>query len=99
MTGGYSVDLDELARVVERMARCHAALHDLAGDVETEVATLHDEWSGLAREAHAVQHTAWGSGFADMREALAAMREAGRGAHDNYVAATDANLVMWRRLL
>lgn len=98
MTGAYSVDLDELAVVLERMARCHAALQGLAGDVEAEVAALHADWSGLAREAHGGHHAGWSAGFTAMREALGVMRSAGRAAHDHYLAATDANLAMWRQV-
>lgn len=98
MSGSYAVDLDELAAVLDRMGACQAALLELADDVEVEVGGLHGEWSGRAREAHALRHAAWSQTFAQMREALATMQAAGRTAHDSYAAASGANLAMWRQV-
>lgn len=95
---GYRVDVEELALVVSEMAACQRALEELAGDVETVTTRLHEEWSGLSRDAHLGSHARWRAEFRDMSEALGSIRDLGDAAHTNYSAAVGANLSMWGRV-
>jgi WXG100 family type VII secretion target len=94
----YAVDVDELAHVVERLAACESAMHDLAADLERRIAALHVSWDGRAAGAQLVAQAEWEHGFRGMREALAVMRVAGRVAHDNYTAAAETNLQLWEQV-
>ena len=49
----YAVDADDLAALVDDLARGHAALTELAADLARRIAGLHDCWAGTAADAHA----------------------------------------------
>ena len=72
----YAVDADDLASLVDDLARSHAALADLATDLDRRIADLHCSWDGQAATAHTVAQASWDEGFAGMREALTRMRQA-----------------------
>ena len=67
-------------------------------DLESQMRALHDEWEGLAAQAHAEAHAQWTAGMVAMRQAMSDLRAAARAAHGNYTAAGDANVAMWRSL-
>ena len=94
----YSVDLDQLAEVVAGLARCQEGCDEALDDVVRQVSRLHGSWDGQAAEAQSEAQERWESGFATMRDGLAAMRDAAGTAHGNYRAAIDANLAMWEAL-
>ncbi len=94
----FEVDIDALLHVVDRMATCQAALHDLATDIERRMAGLHLTWQGEAADAHVVAQQTWDHGFRDMRAALQQMRAAAYTAHDNYTSAADTNLRLWEQV-
>ena len=94
----YAVDADELASLVDDLARSHVALADLATDLDGQITDLHSSWSGSAADAHAIAQSTWDDGFAGMGEALTRMRQAADTAHRNYTSAASANLRMWAEL-
>ena len=94
----FEVDVDELRAVITALAAQSATLRDLADEVEAASATLHAEWSGLARDAHVTEHTRWAGDFVRMREALADLHTIGDTAAHNYAAAVDANVAMWEQV-
>jgi WXG100 family type VII secretion target len=94
----FSVDLDLLGETVAELARCDQALDDLLDEVSRRVAGLHLTWSGAAAVAQEGAQAEWEAGFREMREALAAMRAAGRVAHGNYGDAASTNLRMWEQI-
>ena len=94
----FDEDIDHLRSVVASLAACQGSLIDLAGDVDAEAARLHDEWSGLAREASMTSYGAWRSGLADMVTALAGLRGVVDTAGANYAAAVEANVTMWHQV-
>ena len=94
----FAVDLDELMRSVEEMARCGEALDVLLEDVRRRVGDLQLTWEGSAADAQAAAQAEWESGFRRMRAALATMRAAARAAHGNYSAAVATNLRMWEQV-
>ena len=94
----FSLDPDELDAVIGDLERTEAALNTITSDLETQRRALHDEWEGLAAQAHSEAHAQWTAGMVAMRQAMSDLRAAARAAHDNYAAAGDANLAMWRSL-
>lgn len=94
----YAVDLDELARTVEEMARCGDSLDAVLDRVGRRVTDLHLTWEGEAAVAQAAAEREWESGFRAMRAALASMRAAADVAHGNYADAADTNVRMWEQL-
>ena len=95
---GYEADLGRLVRVTDRMAAAHADLHRLADHLDARNRALHLTWAGEAAEAHGSAQLRWSEGFSQMRDALARMRRAATTAHDNYAAAADTNLSLWRQV-
>ncbi len=94
----FEVDVDELLHVVDRMATCEAALHELATDLERQVRELHVTWQGDAARAHDQAQAVWDRGFHEMRLSLRQMRGAADTAHGNYTSAADTNLRMWEQV-
>jgi WXG100 family type VII secretion target len=94
----FAVDLDELLRSIDEMARCGAALDVLLDDVASRVPALHLTWAGEAAGAQAAAQAEWEAGFREMRSALTAMRAAADVAHGNYGDAVATNLRMWEQV-
>lgn len=94
----FTIDVEDLARVIGEMATCEADLRDLADDVARRGRALHNTWDGRAAVAQAVAQHEWEAGFRTMREALVRMRAAASVAHDNYTSAALTNVEMWGRL-
>ncbi len=94
----FTVDLDELAELIARMAACERALEQRTNEVEADIAALHGIWSGSAAEAQRLAHAEWEQGLATMRAALADIRTAAQRAHDNYTSAARTNAEMWSQL-
>lgn len=98
MSEAFEVDVAELRAVVAAMTAHSAALGDLVDDVESAAASLHAEWSGLARDAHVAAHTSWSGVFGEMQAALVALQTTCTTAGDNYTAAVEANVAMWEQV-
>ncbi len=94
----FSVDLDLLDETVAELARSGEALDALLDEVSRRVAALHVTWAGSAAIAQAGGQAEWEAGYREMREALAAMRAAGRLAHRDYGEAAATNLRMWEQV-
>lgn len=94
----FSVDLDLLDETVTELTRCGAALDDLLDEVSRRVAALQETWVGSAAIAQEGAQADWEAGFREMRDALAAMRTAGRSAHGHYGDAAATNLRMWEQV-
>ena len=98
MTTRFAVDLDQLDAVIGRLRLHHDHLESLDARLVVVVRRLHDDWSGVAADAHADAQAQWDAGFAGMRSALAHMLAAAEIARDNYHAAAEANVALWREL-
>lgn len=94
----FALDPDELDAVIADLERSEAALDSITSDLESQMRALHDEWEGLAAQAHDEAHAQWTAGMVAMRQAMSDLRAAARAAHGNYTAAGDANLSMWRSM-
>ena len=94
----YSLDVDDLARVIVDLARGHTALSEVAAELERRIDDLHLSWKGQAAEAHCLAQAAWRQGFGEMRDALARMRQAADTAHRNYTSAAAVNHQLWEQV-
>jgi len=94
----FRVDLDLLDETVTEMSRCGESLGDLLDEVSRRVAALQVTWCGSAAVAQDGAQAEWEAGCREMRDALAAMRAAGRSAHGHYGDAAATNLRMWEQL-
>ncbi|MCV7029363.1 WXG100 family type VII secretion target [Mycobacterium sherrisii] len=95
MSDAFRVDPEALADAVQRMAEFQRHAESMLAEIDSLVGNLHATWSGEAASAHAEAHQHWARGEAMMRAALAQLRTAGAGAHDNYTNAMATNLSMW----
>lgn len=95
MTSRFSVDLDQLRTVVERMGAFDTALDVHLEKLDARIARLHTTWSGDTAQAQREAHDEWMRAAQGMRHALAAMRSIAQTAHGNYDAAVAANVRMW----
>ena len=95
MTFSYSVDLELAAKVVASLSTVDRQLAEVVVDLRWRVARLHETWAGTAAAAHLEAHESWCASYAEMHDALLAMRAAVRTAADNYSAAASANTSMW----
>jgi WXG100 family type VII secretion target len=91
----YSVDLELAANVVASLAAVDQQLSEVVVDLRWRVARLQETWAGTAAAAHLEAHDSWCASYADMHDALVAMRAALRTAADNYSDAAAANSSMW----
>ena len=94
----YSLDADDLYEAIHDLARGHGALCQLAVALEARIDELHLSWEGQAADAHRIAQDVWGQGFAEMRDALARMRQAADTAHRNYTSAAAVNRQMWEQV-
>lgn len=95
---GFKVDLDRLDDIVEQITRFDSRLEKALEDVDARVNRLHATWSGEAATRHQQAHDEWRRGAAEMRAALAVMREIASTARTNYASATTTNVGMWEPL-
>jgi WXG100 family type VII secretion target len=98
VTTRFAVDLGQLDEVIGRLRLHHEHLDSIDARLTVAVRRLHDDWSGVAADAHTDVHAQWDAGFAAMRSALTGMRAAAEVARDNYHAAVEANVALWREL-
>lgn len=93
--GAFKVDLDRLDDVIEQLSRFDQRLEAAVADADARVNRLHVTWSGDAAARHRKAHEEWLRGAAEMRAALAVMRQNARTARENYADAAAANVRMW----
>ncbi len=96
--GDYTVDLDELASVIDTLEKCERALETLTDDVEKQMGVLHETWEGLSAQAQREAQEEWNLGMVEMRAALADLRQAAQVAGGNYHRAITANAALWSGL-
>jgi len=96
--GRFTVDLDRLADIVDRIARFDQHLESALDDADARVNRLHASWNGEAATRHREAHEEWKRGVAEMRSALAVMRQNALTAHENYLNAVTANVRMWEQV-
>lgn len=95
MSGGFAVDLELLAELIDRMARTGAQLTVAEEDVDARMTRVHATWQGQAATLHTEAHRRWVTGARQMREALEDLRAVAQTADANYTSAAGANARMW----
>ena len=76
MSFSYAVDLELAAKVVASLSTVDEHLSEVVVDLRWRVARLHETWAGTAAAAHLVAHDSWCASYAEMHDALLAMRAA-----------------------
>jgi WXG100 family type VII secretion target len=95
VTFSYAVDLERAAEVVASLSAVEESLSEVVVDLRWRIARLHETWAGTTADAHLSAHASWLSSYAEMHEALVAMRRVVGLAADNYAAAASTNTAMW----
>lgn len=95
---GFTVDPDRLVDVVEQMTRYEQRLESALEDVSAKIERLHATWTGDAADRQAQAHAEWQRGAAEMRSALAVLRQIATTANANYTGAVSANVAMWEQV-
>jgi WXG100 family type VII secretion target len=98
MTGGFRVDPDRLNDIVEQMARFDQRLESALDDVTAKMQRLYATWAGDAADRQAHAHAEWQRGAADMKAALAVLKQIAATAGTNYTNAASANTTMWQQI-
>jgi WXG100 family type VII secretion target len=91
----YTVDLDLAQDIVASLASLESGLTDVVVDLHWRLAHLRATWAGTAAAAHVEAHRSWESSYAEMHDALVAMRRVVDTAVSNYSSAGASNLSMW----
>ncbi len=99
MDEAFSVDHDELDRIISDLEATERELSAIDADLARQLAALQGTWEGLAAHAQQEAYDEWRQGMAAMHAALVDMRKAARRAHTNYTAAARANSQMWGQVL
>jgi WXG100 family type VII secretion target len=94
----YSVDLDLARDVIGSLASVEGQLSEVVADLHWRISHLHAIWSGTAAGAHLEAHRGWEASYAEMHDALAAMRRVVHAASENYGAAGADNASMWSQV-
>ena len=97
--GGYRVDLDRLADIIDQVGQFDQRIESALEDADGRVDRLHATWTGEAAVQHRLAHEEWQRGMAEMRAGLAEMRRNAQIAHGNYSSAVTTNSRMWEQAL
>ncbi|WP_067670325.1 WXG100 family type VII secretion target [Nocardia miyunensis] len=96
MSSEFTVDLEQLDRIVSRLSGLAEFLHDHLNELDRKVRTLSGgSWESKAASAYNDAHTAWLSSAREFAEGVATMSDAAQKAHGRYTNAVDVN----RRIL
>ncbi|MFE9325685.1 WXG100 family type VII secretion target [Nocardia sp. NPDC052278] len=92
MSSQFSVDLDQLDRIVSRLNGLAGFLHDHLDELDHKVAALHNgSWESTAASAYADAHNQWLTAAREFAEGVASMSDAAQKAHGRYTRAIDVN--------
>lgn len=90
----YTVDLEQLAGFIDVLGAFTVRAEQAAAEIGRQVSELHENWSGMAADAHVEYHAAWTRLATEMRAALAGLERNAHVAHRNYSEAVASNLAM-----
>ncbi|ADG97573.1 conserved hypothetical protein [Segniliparus rotundus DSM 44985] len=96
MSEGYHVDHETLAERVDDLADFEKRAEEDIAEAEQLAAAYKHLWDSTAAEEYQRAHALWSKGAAEMRAALAHLRQSGANAHGNYTAAMGANTGFWK---
>lgn len=93
--GAFKVDPAVLLTVADRMSEFEQHMEQTLAQLEAIEHQLGTTWDGSGGQAQAAAQQRWVDGAAEMRQALADLRKAAEGAHENYHGAAQMNLRNW----
>ena len=93
--GAFKVDPAVLLAVADRMSEFEQHMEQALAQLEAVERRLGTAWDGSGGQAQAAAQQRWTEGAAEMRQALAELRKAAEGAHENYHGAAQTNLRNW----
>ncbi len=95
MSEAFTVQLELLAELVERMAAFGTHAVAAEDEIDSRITRLHATWQGEAASLQAEAHRRWRAGAEQMRAALTTLRSIASTADQNYTSAMRANQQMW----
>ncbi|MEV5834253.1 WXG100 family type VII secretion target [Nocardia sp. NPDC052112] len=91
----FSVNLDDLDRIVARLSGLAGFISDHLDDIDAEVAALTGtDWESVAAQAYSEAHQQWMTGAREFAEGIREISDAARKAHTRYSSAADVNKQM-----
>ncbi|MEZ0053317.1 WXG100 family type VII secretion target [Mycobacterium sp. MAA66] len=91
----FKVDPAVLLAVSERMSGFEQHVEQVLAQLEAVEHQLGTAWDGAGGQAQAAAQQQWRDGAVEMRQALADLRKAAEGAHENYHGAAQVNMRNW----
>ncbi|WP_067674290.1 WXG100 family type VII secretion target [Nocardia miyunensis] len=96
MSSEFTVDLDQLDRIVGQLSGLSGFLREHLDELDRKVKTLSTgSWESAAAAAYSDAHTQWLSSAKELAEGISEMSDAAKKAHGRYTTAIDTN----RRIL
>ncbi|WP_253782639.1 WXG100 family type VII secretion target [Nocardia amikacinitolerans] len=96
-TQPFQVQLAELEEITSRLDGFVGFLSDSLSGLQQRIDQVQQNWHGVAADAQAEAFRQWMTGATDVREGIAAMKQAAVDARDRYSSAAAANLRMLGR--
>ncbi|MGL6234051.1 MAG: WXG100 family type VII secretion target [Segniliparus sp.] len=96
MSEQYHVNTEGLAGAVADLAAFEEHAEEVIAEAEQLAAAYKHLWAGTAADEYQEAHALWAKEAAEMRAALARVRQSGANAHGNYTAAIAANSGFWK---
>ena len=96
MSSQFTVDLEQLDRIVARLNGLAGFLHDQLDELDRKVKTLSGgSWESSAATAYNDAHTQWLASAREFADGVATVSDAAKKAHSRYTNAVTVN----RRIL
>lgn len=91
----FSVNLEDLDRLVARLSGLSGFISDHLDDIDGKVAALTGTgWESVAAQAYSEAHQQWMTGAREFTEGVREMSDTARKAHTRYSTAADVNKQM-----
>jgi WXG100 family type VII secretion target len=92
MSSKFTVDLEELDKIVARLSGLAGFLHDHLDELDRRVAALSGgSWDSAAARAYADAHARWLSSAREFADGVAKISDAAQQAHGRYTTAISTN--------
>lgn len=91
----FSVDLDDLDRIVARLSGLAGFINDHLDDIDAKVTALTGTgWESVAAQAYSEAHRQWVTGAREFAGGVREMSDTARRAHTRYSTAAEVNKQM-----
>lgn len=95
MARKFKVDLDHMSRTIAQMTAFTGQAESWCQEVDSDVQSLHGQWSGEAAAAQKSAHDQWVAAIDAMRADLDKLKKIAQDGHANYTEAGKKNKEMW----